>query len=73
MNLINQHIIQQYRTARSVKLEIKSWYQNLIDTMKAEQIEQIGHMQRLERNYIWFRYITQHVVTTIQDKNIQIV
>lgn len=71
MNLINQHIIQQYEQPESVKLEIKSWYQNLIDTMKAEQIEQSGHMQRLSETISGLDLLHNTLLTTIQDKEYQ--
>lgn len=42
---IQRVIIDQYDQPEPVKQEIRDWYESLIDMMKTEQVEKVGHLQ----------------------------
>lgn len=48
---ITQAIINQYEQPDNIKLEIKEWYQGLIDMMKLEGVVEKGHLQ-INKNVI---------------------
>lgn len=71
MNLIDQHIIQQFDQKEAVKSDIKAWYQNIVNTMKAEEIEQSGHLESLSETISGLDVLHSTLLTTIQDKEYQ--
>lgn len=47
MQLIEDHLVQQYDVDEKTKNEIKAWYKNLVIMMQKEGIEEKGHLQFL--------------------------
>lgn len=45
INSIQRNIIDQFDQPDAVKLEMKEWYESLIDMMKSENISDSGHLQ----------------------------
>lgn len=45
INEIQKNIVDQYNQSDEVKMEIRSWYENLIEMMKLEHKEESGHLQ----------------------------
>ena len=69
--LIDQHIIQQFDQTEAVKKEIKSWYLELIQSMKSENIEKTGHLKSLNETISGLDVLHKTLLTTIQDKKYQ--
>ncbi|MCD7972835.1 MAG: DUF4924 family protein [Candidatus Azobacteroides sp.] len=42
---IQQHIIDKFDQPEEVKKQIRNWYENLIEMMKIEQVNEKGHLQ----------------------------
>ncbi|WP_372751131.1 DUF4924 family protein [Labilibaculum sp.] len=47
---IEENIIKQFNQTEAVQKEIKDWYENLIEMMKIEKIEEKGHLQIIKNN-----------------------
>lgn len=47
---IEENIIKQFKQTEDVQKEIKDWYENLIEMMKIEKVEEKGHLQILKNN-----------------------
>ncbi len=45
MDAIKQNIIPQYNMSGDILIETYEWYDNLIEMMKVEQIQEKGHLQ----------------------------
>lgn len=71
IDLIDQHIVQQFDQDDSVKIEIKTWYSDLIRNMKAEGIEKSGHLNSLNETISGLNILHHTLLTTIQDKSYQ--
>jgi len=69
IELIEESVIEQYDQPDSVKAAMKQWYQNLISEMRAEGIEQKGHLQRLEKEIEVIYKLHQKLLTTVQDNS----
>lgn len=50
INKIEENIINQFKQPTEVHAEIKAWYENLIEMMKIEKVEEKGHLQILKNN-----------------------
>lgn len=71
INLIDQHVVQQFDQSDDVKLEIRHWYAGLISSMKSEGIEKTGHLASLKETIEGLNVLHQTLLTTIQDKKYQ--
>lgn len=47
---IDKNIISQFQEKEDKKTEIKAWYDNLIEMMKVEKIQEKGHLQIIKNN-----------------------
>ncbi len=47
---IEENIIKQFQQPAEVHAEIKDWYENLIEMMRIEKVEEKGHLQILKNN-----------------------
>ena len=47
MQLIEDHLVQQYDADEKTKNDIKAWYKNLVLMMQKEGVEKKGHLQFL--------------------------
>ena len=47
---IDKNIISQFQQPEEKHKEIRDWYENLIEMMKIEKVEQKGHLQILKNN-----------------------
>lgn len=47
IELIEKDIISKYEQPEDIRKEIRFWYENLIETMKKEKVENKGHIQQL--------------------------
>jgi hypothetical protein len=47
---IEENIIKHFQQTEDVQKEIKDWYENLIEMMKVEKVEDKGHLQILKNN-----------------------
>ncbi len=47
---IEENIIKHFQQPTEVHTEIKDWYENLIEMMKVEKVEEKGHLQILKNN-----------------------
>lgn len=47
---IEENIIKQFGQPKDKQSEIKAWYENLIEMMKIEKVEEMGHLQILKNN-----------------------
>ncbi len=47
---IEENIIKHFQQPAEVHAEIKTWYENLIEMMKVEKVEDKGHLQILKNN-----------------------
>ena len=45
---INQNIVCRYTVDDDTKKEISDWYDNIIEIMKREKVERVGHIQPLQ-------------------------
>jgi len=50
INKIEENIIKQFDQPEDKQSEIKAWYENLIEMMRIEKIEETGHLQILKNN-----------------------
>ena len=48
MELVNQHVVKGFQVDEAKAKEIYDWYDNIIAIMKAEKVEQQGHIQPLK-------------------------
>lgn len=51
IDLIQKNIIDHYDQPEEVKREMREWYENLIEMMRIEQLQQGGHLQ-INKNVI---------------------
>ncbi len=47
---ITDAVLQHFKQPAEIQLEIKAWYENLIEMMKIEKIEKKGHLQIIKNN-----------------------
>jgi len=47
---IDENIIKQFNQPEIAHSEIRTWYENLIEMMKIEKVEEQGHLQILKNN-----------------------
>lgn len=47
---IETNIINQFQQKEPTHSEIKNWYENLIEMMRLEKVEEMGHLQILKNN-----------------------
>jgi hypothetical protein len=47
---IDENIIKQFNQPEAAQNEIRDWYENLIEMMKIEKVEETGHLQILKNN-----------------------
>ncbi|MDQ1769676.1 DUF4924 family protein [Labilibaculum sp. A4] len=47
---IDENIIKQFNQPEATQNEIRDWYENLIEMMKIEKVEETGHLQILKNN-----------------------
>ncbi len=71
LELIDQHIVQQFEQSDEVKLQIKHWYAGLIEQMKSQGIEKAGHLESLKETISGLNVLHTTLLTTIQDKKYQ--
>lgn len=71
LELIDQHIVQQFEQSDEVKLQIKRWYAGLIEQMKSQGIEKAGHLESLKETISGLNVLHTTLLTTIQDKKYQ--
>ena len=59
MELVNQHVVKGFQVDEAKAKEIYDWYDNIIAIMKAEKVEQQGHIQPLKNtvNDTFFYYM----------------
>jgi len=50
IEILDKQIIQQFKQPKETYQEIRDWYENLIEMMKIEKIEERGHLQILQNN-----------------------
>ncbi|GHV69913.1 DUF4924 domain-containing protein [Bacteroidia bacterium] len=50
MKNVEEHIIRHYEVDEATRKEIYDWYDNLIEMMKLERVEEKGHLQILKNN-----------------------
>lgn len=48
MESVNQHVVKGFRVDEAQAREIYDWYDNIIAIMRAEKVEQQGHIQPLK-------------------------
>ena len=48
MELVNRHVVKGFQVDEAKTKEIYDWYDNIIAIMKAEKVEQQGHIQPLK-------------------------
>ena len=71
INQIDQAVVQRFDQPDEVKLEIRTWYEGLINDMKAQNILEVGHLQELKEIISGLEVLHQTLLTTIQDKDYQ--
>ncbi len=71
LNAIDVAVIQKFDQSDKVKLEIREWYENLINQMKTQGIQKTGHLQELKDIIKGLDVLHQTLLTTIQDKTYQ--
>ncbi len=47
---IEENIIKQFQQPEEIHAEIKAWYENLMEMMRIEKVEERGHLQILKNN-----------------------
>ncbi|MPQ45842.1 DUF4924 family protein [Marinifilum sp. N1E240] len=47
---IDKNVISQFQQTAEISKEIRDWYENLIEMMKIEKVEERGHLQILKNN-----------------------
>lgn len=50
IGLITDAVLQHFQQPEDKQIEIKEWYENLIEMMKIEKIEEKGHLQIIKNN-----------------------
>jgi hypothetical protein len=50
IEVVDKNIISQFKQDENKHLEIRAWYENLIEMMKIEKVEERGHLQILKNN-----------------------
>lgn len=50
MDMVDQHVVSGFRVDEVTVKEIHDWYDNIIAIMKAEKVEQQGHIQALKND-----------------------
>ncbi|PKQ65658.1 DUF4924 domain-containing protein [Labilibaculum filiforme] len=50
IDTINENIIKQFNQPEATQKEIRDWYENLIEMMKIEKVQEMGHLQILKNN-----------------------
>lgn len=50
INLISEAVLQHFNIPEEKQIEVKDWYENLIEMMKIEKIEEKGHLQIIKNN-----------------------
>jgi hypothetical protein len=47
---ITEAVLQHFKQPEEKQIEIKEWYENLIEMMKVEKVEEKGHLQIIKNN-----------------------
>lgn len=71
MEKIDTAIVQKFDQSEEVKVQIKKWYQELVNDMRSEGIEKTGHLKELKSIIKGLDVLHQTLLTTIQDQNYQ--
>ncbi|MFA8434366.1 MAG: DUF4924 family protein [Marinifilaceae bacterium] len=50
INALDKAVISQFQQSDEVQKEIRDWYDNLIEMMKVDKVEEKGHMQIIKNN-----------------------
>lgn len=50
MDRVNEYVVRQYQADADTLREIYDWYENLIELMRREKVEEQGHIQALKNN-----------------------
>lgn len=50
IGLITDAVLQHFQQPEEKQIEIKEWYENLIEMMKIEKVEEKGHLQIIKNN-----------------------
>ena len=50
IGLITEAVLQHFQQPEEKNIEIKEWYENLIEMMKVEKVEEKGHLQIIKNN-----------------------
>lgn len=71
LSLINDAVISKFNVEKEVQLEIKMWYQNLIEQMMKEQIADKGHLKSVMAYVEDLNNLHTSLLTSVQDKKYQ--
>ncbi len=66
--LIEKHIVNQFDQPEKVKLEIKAWYEKLIQELRDEEKEGSGHLNRLIKEVNELQAFHSKLLTIYQDE-----
>lgn len=47
MDRVNENVVSRYNVDDQVKKTVYDWYENIIEIMKIEKVERVGHIQAL--------------------------
>jgi len=68
IDMIDASIVQQFDQSEAIKSQIRDWYIELIEKMKAQSIEQKGHLASLHTLIAELQDLHKSLLTTYQDK-----
>ena len=67
INLITEAVLQHFKQPEDKQLEIKEWYENIIEMMKVEKIEKKGHLQIIKNNINELFDFHIHLLNNLKD------
>jgi hypothetical protein len=68
---INQTVIDKFQVDRETKLNMKLWYQNLIEMMMKENLADSGHLKLTTRYIDQLQDLHHQLLTTLNDRKYQ--
>lgn len=68
---IDSAIVSKFEQTDEIKAQIRTWYQDLINKMKSEEVQTTGHLNELKEIIKGLDVLHQTLLTTIQDKEYQ--
>lgn len=71
ISLVEEHVISKYQVSEKVKLEIKKWYVDIIQSMRSEGVVNEGHLSETTKIIGELNFLHQNILKNPSEKEYQ--